>query len=104
MRKIEQATEGVLILDDTIQEKAYTDENEIMSWHYSHAKKRCVKGVNFLSCLVRYGDISFPIACEALLSAKMNCSGLFSLKQQKIEFSLAMYWPTIGLELKKHGV
>ncbi|MGR3951527.1 MAG: hypothetical protein QRY74_01185 [Chlamydia sp.] len=37
MRKIEQATGGALILDDTIQEKVYPDEDEIMSWHYSHA-------------------------------------------------------------------
>lgn len=66
IRKIEQDTGGVLILDDTIEEKTYTDENEIICRHYSHAKKRCVKGVNLLSCLVRYGDIALPIACEAI--------------------------------------
>jgi hypothetical protein len=55
VRKIEQDVGGVLILDDTIGEKAYTDENEIICWHYSHAKGRHVKGVNILSCLVRYG-------------------------------------------------
>lgn len=27
---------GVLILDDSIEEKPYTDENEINGWHYSH--------------------------------------------------------------------
>lgn len=52
---------GALILDDSIEEKPYTDENEIMCWHYSHAKDRHVKGVNILSCLVQYGDISLPI-------------------------------------------
>ena len=64
IRKIEQDTGGVLILDDIIEEKTYTDENEIICWHYSHAKKRCIKGVNLLSCLVRYGDIALPIACD----------------------------------------
>jgi hypothetical protein len=66
VRKIEENTGGVLILDDTIEEKTYTDENEIICWHYSHAKKRCIKGVNLLSCLVRYGDIALPIACDAV--------------------------------------
>ena len=66
IRKIEQDLGGVLILDDTIEEKTYTDENEIICWHYSHAKGRCVKGVNLLSCLVRYGDIALPIAYEPI--------------------------------------
>lgn len=66
IRKIAQDVGGVLILDDTIEEKAYTDENEIMCWHYSHTKGRCVKGVNLLSCLVRYGDIALPIAYEPI--------------------------------------
>ena len=31
---------GVLILDDSIEEKPYTDENEIVAWHHSHAKRK----------------------------------------------------------------
>lgn len=46
IRKIEQDVGGVLIFDDTIEEKTYTDENEIICWHYSHAKGRCVKGAD----------------------------------------------------------
>jgi len=62
----QQQTEsgGVLILDDTLEEKPYTDENEIMCWHHCHTKDRHVKGVNILSCLVRYGDITFPVGYE----------------------------------------
>jgi hypothetical protein len=44
VRQIEQA-DGCLIFDDTIQEKAWTDENEIMCWHYDHCKGRSVKGI-----------------------------------------------------------
>ena len=73
VRKIEQNVGGVLILDDTIEEKAYTDENEIICWHYSHAKGRHVKGVNLLSCLVRYGDIAFPIAYGAVTKDVSFC-------------------------------
>jgi DDE superfamily endonuclease len=66
IRKIEQDSSGVLILDDMIEEKTYTDENELICWHYSHVKGRYVKGVNILSCLVRYGDIALPIAFEPI--------------------------------------
>jgi hypothetical protein len=64
---------GVLILDDTIEEKTYTDENEIIGWHYSHAKGRCIKGVNLLSCLVRYGDIALPISYETVCKDVLFC-------------------------------
>jgi len=73
IRKIEQDVGGVLILDDTIEEKTYTDENEIVCWHYSHAKGRCVKGVNLLSCLVRYGDTALPIAYESIAKDLLFC-------------------------------
>ena len=66
VRELEQETGGVLIIDDSIEEKPYTDENAIVSWHFSHAKGRCVKGINILSCLVRYGDLSLPIGLEVV--------------------------------------
>jgi hypothetical protein len=45
VREIEQE-DGVLIFDDTIQEKPYPDENELVCWHFDHTKGRSVKGVN----------------------------------------------------------
>jgi hypothetical protein len=66
VRRLEQEKGGVLILDDSIEEKPYTDENEIVCWHFSHAKGRCVKGINLLSCLVRYEDIGLPISFAAV--------------------------------------
>jgi len=66
VRELEQETGGVLIIDDSIEEKPYTDENTIVGWHFSHAKGRCVKGINILSCLVRYGDLSLPIGLEVV--------------------------------------
>ncbi|WP_165541345.1 hypothetical protein [Acinetobacter sp. ANC 4862] len=35
VRKIKQ-DEAVQIFDDIIQEKAWTDENDIMCWHFDH--------------------------------------------------------------------
>jgi len=65
VRKIEQA-DGVMIMDDSIEEKAYTDENEIICWHYDHAKGRNVKGINFLTTLYYAQGIALPIAFEII--------------------------------------
>ena len=73
LRKVEEDKGGVLIIDDTIEEKTYTDENEIICWHYSHSKGRCVKGVNLLSCLARYGDVAFPIGYELVRKDILFC-------------------------------
>jgi hypothetical protein len=73
LRRHEQKTGGVLILDDTISEKHYTDENAVNCWHYSHAKHRHVKGINLLSCLVRYGDIGLPVAYEIVKKDILFC-------------------------------
>lgn len=62
-REIE-SLDGILIIDDSIAEKPYTDENDIICWHYDHAKKRNVKGINFVSCLYHNKGISLPIGFE----------------------------------------
>ncbi len=53
--------DGVLILDDSIAEKPYTDENDIVCWHYDHAKDRTVKGINFITALYHAGGVSLPV-------------------------------------------
>ena len=54
IRKLEFKDRGILILDESIEEKSYADENKLISWHYSHAKCRFAKGINLLSALIRY--------------------------------------------------
>lgn len=63
VRSIERA-DGVLIFDDTIQEKPHTDENEIVSWHFDHSKNRNVKGINLLNCIYHAGGVSLPVSYE----------------------------------------
>jgi hypothetical protein len=53
-----QSAAGVLIMDDFIEEKPYTDENEIVCWHYDHAHDRQVKGINFLTTLYHSQGVS----------------------------------------------
>ena len=62
VRAVEQE-DGCLIVDDSISEKPYTDENDIIAWHYDHSVGRTVKGINFLSALyhVPQLDVSLPV-------------------------------------------
>lgn len=61
VRRYESASEGVLIADDSIVEKAHTDENAMICWHWDHSLGRNVKGVNFLSLLYHHAELSVPI-------------------------------------------
>ena len=65
VRKVEQE-DGVLIFDDTIQEKPFTDENEVMCWHYDHTKGKAVQGFNLLNFLYHVDGVSIPIAFEII--------------------------------------
>ena len=59
-----ESENGVLIFDDTIEEKPYTDENEVVCWHFDHTQQRSVKGINILTALVRYKEAAFPVTYE----------------------------------------
>jgi hypothetical protein len=50
VREIETG-EGVLIFDDTLQEKPHSKENNLICWHYDHCVNRSVKGINLLNCV-----------------------------------------------------
>jgi hypothetical protein len=65
VREIE-SDDGCLILDDSIEEKPFTDENEIVCWHYDHSKQTLVKGINFLSCLYQTKDLALPIGFDLI--------------------------------------
>lgn len=61
-----ETTDGVIIFDDTVKEKKYTDENEMITWHYDHSEGRTVKGVNILSCIYSNEEASIPVAFEII--------------------------------------
>ncbi len=63
IRSLENKT-GVLIFDDTIQEKAWTDESELMCWHYDHCSGRMIRGINLLNALYHCNGTSIPVAFE----------------------------------------
>jgi len=74
-----ESKDGVLIFDDTIQEKKWTKENEIISWHYDHKVGKAVKGVNILNCLYYNNGISIPVGFEVIKKDVYYCD----IKQNK---------------------
>lgn len=65
VRKTEKAS-GVLIIDDTLEEKAHMDENDLICWHYDHVNRRSLKGINMLSALYYQDQVSIPVAFELI--------------------------------------
>ena len=65
---IEELTQSketiILSFDDSIQEKQYTDQSELNTWHFDHVFGRSVKGVNFLTALVEVNGMRLPCGVE----------------------------------------
>lgn len=69
VREIE-SEEGVLVIDDTIEEKPSTDENEIVNWYYDHSKGRTVKGINIISALYYSKGVKVPVVFDIVRKTK----------------------------------
>ncbi|MCB0180020.1 MAG: transposase [Anaerolineae bacterium] len=68
VRQVERA-DGVVLVDDTIEEKPYTEENDIVCYHYDHSQERTVKGINLVNFVYHTilddeQSISLPVAFE----------------------------------------
>ena len=72
VRMIER-DDGVLIFDDTIQEKAWTDESELMCWHFDHCSGRNVRGINLLNALYHCNGTSIPVAFDLVKKPFQYC-------------------------------
>ncbi len=69
VREIE-SEKGVIIVDDTIEEKPSTDENEIVCWHYDHSKGKSVKGINIITALYYSQGVRVPIVFDLVRKTK----------------------------------
>jgi hypothetical protein len=58
--EIEQE-DAVLILDDSVEPKPYTDCNELIGWYFDHTQGRSIKGVNFISAIYHSWEMSLPV-------------------------------------------
>ena len=65
VREIE-SEEGCLIFDDTVQEKKWTDESDIMCWHFDHTVGKSVRGINMLNAVYYSKGVSIPLSFEII--------------------------------------
>lgn len=65
VREVE-SDDGCLIFDDTVQEKKWTDESDIMCWHFDHTVGKSVRGINMLNALYYSSEVSIPLAFEII--------------------------------------
>lgn len=64
--------DGVLIFDDSVEEKRYTDENELICWHWDHTIGKSVKGINQLTLIYYSQDITIPIGLEFIKKTELR--------------------------------
>ena len=67
-----RSAEAVLIIDDSIEPKPYTQKNALNNWHYDHCTGKSVKGVNFVSAFYYSQEIGFPIGVEYVKKDKKS--------------------------------
>jgi hypothetical protein len=73
IRQIEQE-DGVICIDDTIENKPHSDENELICWHFDHTKGTSVKGINIVTFTYNVADgdsvLKTPVAWELVKKDK----------------------------------
>lgn len=63
-------SQAILSLDDTVEEKAYMQLNDLITYHYDHTKGRSVKGINQLTALYHSQGVSLPIGYHLVKKTK----------------------------------
>lgn len=79
--------EGVLTFDDTVQEKPYSQETDLICWHYDHTVNRSVKGINLLNCLYTANNVSLPVAFEVVTKPTRFCDLKDKKEKRKSEIT-----------------
>lgn len=56
--------EDDVIADNSMDEKPYTDQTDIVCRRYDHAQQRYVEGINLAPCLYHRQGVSLPVEVE----------------------------------------
>jgi len=85
VRKLESPN-GIIKVDDTIEEKPHSTENEIICWHYDHSKDRNIKGINIINFVYQpypsvQTNFSVPVAFEVVQKTEQ----FFDTKSGKVK-------------------
>lgn len=95
--------DGILIIDDSIEEKPYTDENEIICWHFDHSKSRSVKGINFVSAMYYSEKGALPIGYELVRKDQTVINKKTSKPKRKASISKQSHFRMLICHAIKNG-
>lgn len=65
-----QEPDGVLLTDDSIAHKSYSDENGLITTHYDHTSGQYVRGINFVSLLYQTTKGQRPLSFESVIKVQ----------------------------------
>lgn len=87
VREVE-SVDGILIIDDTIEEKPHSTENELICWHWDHCQQRSVKGINILNFLYHSqskndSTVTLPVAFELITKTEEYIDPKTQVKKKK---------------------
>jgi hypothetical protein len=76
VRRVER-DEAAVLVDDTLEEKPYTDESELVCYHYDHTQGRSIKGINLVNFIYQVTtpegqEVSIPVAYEVVTKPELT--------------------------------
>ena len=64
--------DGVLLLEDRVEDKAHMRLNDLIAYHYDQAQGRCGRGINQLTALYYNQQVSLPLGYHLVKKTKTS--------------------------------
>jgi DDE superfamily endonuclease len=112
IRQFEQRNQNLntpcLIFDDTISEKPYTDENDIVAWHFDHCQNRTIKGINLLTAFYSTSnqeeELRLPVSYEIIHKDLRYCDVKTKKEHRKSKVTKNELLQKMVLQAKENGL
>jgi hypothetical protein len=88
---------AVLIVDDSILEKAHTAANALLSTHYDHSQPRFVKGLHFVRFRYQTSELALPLAAELVAKTVP----VYNAKTQHTSYQSAFTQNEYGQQMRR---
>lgn len=95
--------DGILIVDDTVEEKPHSSVSETINYWYDHVVGRTVKGLNILSCHYDTPKGNSPIGFR-IMTKEQHLSSTTTEKQWKMTTSKIKAYKELLQQAVKNGV
>jgi hypothetical protein len=90
-----QNDDGAMIVDDSIAEKPFTDEDAIVCWHYDHSRNCVVKGINFVTALYHSQGVSLPVGFALIAKTEYYIDKKDGKQKRRSPISKNEYYRTL---------